>query len=249
VLIRWIVLGLVLAGAGACQRKPAGDDSYFPLAAGRTWIYAMTRDGMEEGEEPVVLKVESLGPEEVSGVRVTREKIEMGGDEHFLFVGIDERGVFRYATQSPGEGAPSLDAERDYFLSTPLTVSRSWQGKGAPTFIDVVDTPVEIESTVVSTSDTVRTPAGEFTDCVKIKVTGKAEVRDEEEDEDEEAADAADGEQAEELDPVSGTFTLEEQTWYAKDVGVVKSVIVETFASAIDDQRIEVTTELQSFTR
>ena len=67
VLIRWIVLGLMLAGAAACQRKPAGDDTYFPLAAGRTWTYTMARDGMEEGEQPIELKVESLGPEEVSG--------------------------------------------------------------------------------------------------------------------------------------------------------------------------------------
>lgn len=248
VLIRWIVLGLMLAGAGACQRKPAGDDTYFPLAAGRTWTYTMARDGMEEGEQPIELKVESLGPEEVSGVRVTREKIEMGGDSHFLFVGVDERGVFRFATQSPGEAAPSLDAERDYFLTAPLTVGTSWKGKGAPTFVEVVDVPVEIESKVVAVGETVRTAAGEITDCIKIEVAGTAQISGEEEDE-EDATAAGETEEEEDFDLVRGTFKLAETTWYCKDVGVVKSVIRETFESPIDDQSIAVTTELKSFTR
>lgn len=251
VLSRWMVLGLMLAGAAACQRKPAGDDTYFPLAAGRTWTYTMARDGMEEGEQPIELKVESLGPEEVSGVRVTREKIEMGGDSHFLFVGVDERGVFRFATQSPGETAPSLDAERDYFLTAPLTVGTSWKGKGAPTFVEVVDVPVEIESKVVAVDETVRTPAGEITGCIKVEVAGTARVSGDEEDGEAEEAAAAPGETEEEedFDLVSGTFTLAETTWYCKDVGVVKSVIRETFESPIDDQSIVVTTELKSFTR
>ncbi len=246
VVVRWIVLGLALGASVACQRKPA-DDAYFPLAKGRTWTYALSRADAEPGEQPITLKVESLGPEEVAGVTVTREKIDLGEDSHFLFVGTDERGVFRYATQSPGESEPSLDAERDYFLSAPLNVGRAWKGKGAPTFVDVVDVPVEIESKVVATDATVRTPAGEFKDCVEVHVTGKAQVKGD--DEEEEPFDPdADDEEAE-LDLVSGTFTLDERTWYAKDVGVVKSVIVETFTSQIDDQRTEVTTELQAFTR
>lgn len=247
VVIRWIVLGLALGASVACQKKPAGEDAYFPLAKGRTWTYALTRADAEPQERPLVLKVESLGPEEVAGVVVTREKIDLGEDSHFLFVGADERGVFRHATQSPGESEPSLDAERDYFLSAPLNVGRSWKGKGAPTFVDVVDVPVEIESKVVATDATVRTPAGTFEDCVEIHVTGKAEVKSDFEDELADGADADDEEAG--IDPSTGTFTLDERTWYAKDVGVVKSVLVETFTSQVDEQRTEVTTELQAFTR
>jgi hypothetical protein len=244
-LVRWCSLGLVVVTALACTRKPPADDAFFPLDPGRTWTYSVSRDTGEEGEAPLTLSVAVVGPEEVQGQRVTREKIDLGSDSHFLFVGVDEHGIYRHATQSPGEEAPSVEPERDYFLRQPLEVGKKWQGKAAPTFIDVVDVPVEIESTVVSTTDTVKTPAGEFANCVKIKVTGTAQVRDEEAD-----AEAADAEEDEiEVDFVSGTFTVDEETWYAKDVGVVKSVMTETFTSAIDDQRMQVTTELQKFTR
>jgi hypothetical protein len=247
-VVRGITVGaavaVALAAALACTRKPA-DDAYFPLGAGRTWSYTITPDG--EGIEPLKLTVSVVGPEEVGGTKVTRERIEMDGREHFLFVGTDERGIFRHATQSPGESAPSLDAGRDYFLEQPLEVGRSWKGKSAPTFLEVADVEVPIESTVVSTTDTVRTPAGEFKDCVKVHVTGTAEVRNEFLDDD------ADGDDKDDptFDPVSGTFTLDEETWYAKDVGVVKSVVAETFKLKQDgdEDRARVTTELQAFTR
>lgn len=242
---RLVTVTVALAAALACTRKPA-DDAYFPLGAGRTWNYTITPEA--EGIEPLKLTVSVVGPEEVGGTKVTRERIEMDGREHFLFVGADERGIFRHATQSPGEPAPSLDAGRDYFLEQPLEVGRSWKGKSAPTFLDVADVEVPIESTVVSTTDTVRTPAGEFKDCVKVHVTGTAEVRNEFLDDDD-----ADGEDEDDatFDPVSGTFTLDEETWYAKDVGVVKSVVVETFElkQGGDEDRARVTTELQAFTR
>ena len=244
-LARSISLVVVLASVVACTRKPTADDAYFPLDQGRTWTYTVSRDTAEEGEQPLPLKVAVVGPEEVEGVRVTREKIDLGNDSHFLFVGVDEHGIYRHATQSPGDAAPSVEPERDYFLRQPLEVGKKWKSKAAPTFIDVVEVPVEIESAVVSTGDTVRTPAGEFKDCVKIKVTGTAEVRDAEADA--EAAAAEEGEVH--VDFTSGTYTVDEETWYARDVGVVKSVMTETFTSALDDQRMTVTTELQAFTR
>ena len=246
-VVRGVTIAVALATAFACTRKPA-DDAWFPLGTGRTWSYTVTPDG--EGMDPMKLTVAVVGPETVGGTTVTRERIEIDGREHFLFVGVDEKGVYRHATQSPGEPAPSLDGERDYFLVLPLEVGRSWKGEAAPAFLDVVDMPVPIESTVVSTTDTVRTPAGEFTDCVKVHVTGTAEVRNEFLDDDEEDADGGDAED-EDWDPVSGTFTLDEETWYAKDVGVVKSIVTETFKlkQGGDEDRARVTTELQALAR
>lgn len=266
VVVRWVSLGVALATMLACTRTPM-DDAYFPLGDGRSWTYAITRDERREGEAPVQLTVAVVGKEEVSGQRVTRERIAVDGEEHFLFVGVDEHGIFRHATQSPGQPAPSVEDERDYFLVQPLQVGETWKGQAAPTFLDVGDVQVPIQSTVVSTTDTVKTPAGEFTGCVKIRVTGKAEIHDEEasagdaapDDSAGDAADAtgehehedADAAAAAENPPLdgSGTFTLEEETWYAKDVGVVKTVIVEAFTGKAGDQRTRVTTELQSFKR
>lgn len=243
-VVKGITVAVALAAVLACTRKPP-DDAYFPLGTGRTWSYVLTPDG--EGMEPMKLTVAVVGPEDVGGTKVTRERIEMNGRENFLFVGTDERGIFRHATQSPDESAPSLDRDRDYFLEHPLELGRSWKGDAAPTFLDVADTVVPIESTVVSTTDTVRTPAGEFMDCVKVHVTGSAEIRNDLLDDD---ADDDDKDDAT-FDPVSGTFTLDEETWYAKDVGVVKSVVTETFKlkKGGDEDRARVTTELQAFTR
>ena len=242
-VVKGITVAVALAAALACTRKQP-DDAWFPLGKGRTWTYTLTPEG--EGMEPMKLTVAVVGPEDVGGTKVTRERIEIDGREHFLFVGVDDRGIFRHATQSPEEAAPSLDRDRDYFLEFPLEAGRSWKGEAAPTFLDVADTVVPIESTVVGTTDTVRTPAGEFKDCVKVHVTGRAEIRN----------DFLDGEDADEkdgetFDPVSGTFSLDEETWYAKDVGVVKSVVTEKFKlkSGGDEDRARVTTELQAFTR
>lgn len=242
-VVKGITVAVALAAALACTRK-AADDAYFPLGKGRTWAYTLTPEG--EAMEPLKLTVAVVGPEDVGGTKVTRERIEIDGREHFLFVGVDERGIFRHATQAEGEGSPSLDRDRDYFLEFPLQVGRSWKSEAAPTFLEVADTVVPIESTVVSTTDTVRTPAGEFQDCVKVHVTGSAEIRNDfldDEDPDQK------GEEV--FDPVSGTFRLDEETWYAKDVGVVKSVVTETFKlkSGGDEDRARVTTELQAFTR
>ena len=242
-VVKGITVAVALAAALACTRKQP-DDAWFPLGKGRTWTYTLTPEG--EGMEPMKLTVAVVGPEDVGGTKVTRERIEIDGREHFLFVGVDDRGIFRHATQSPEEAAPSLDRDRDYFLEFPLEAGRSWKGEAAPTFLDVADTVVPIESTVASTTDTVRTPAGEFKDCVKVHVTGRAEIRNDFLDGDD--ADEKDGET---FDPVSGTFSLDEETWYAKDVGVVKSVVTEKFKlkSGGDEDRARVTTELQAFTR
>jgi len=248
VVVRWVLAGALLLGAAACERKPV-ESPYFPLEVGRTWRYTLKPDPMGEDEEPVELTVASLGPEQVSGQRVTRQKIDLAGEAHFLFIGVDENGVFRFATQSPGEAAPWVDIERDYFLSNPLTVGNSWKGKGAPSFLGVPDVAVPIESTVESTTDTVKTPAGEFANCLKINVTGSMEITDDDEEEEEPAHNVAVTEDEEDFDLVSGKFSLREQTWYAPGVGVVKSVIEESFDSEFDEQRVRVITELQSFTR
>lgn len=239
---RGITIAVGLAAAVACTRKPA-EDTWFPLAPGRTWSYTLSPDG--EGVAAMKLTVAVVGSEDVAGTTVTRERIEVDGREHFLFVGADEKGIYRHATQSAGEPAPSVEGERDYFLMLPLEVGRSWQSQAGPAFLDVADVPVPIVSTVVSTTDTVRTPAGEFADCVRIHVTGTAEVRTEPRDDDEDTDDDPGA------DPARGTFTLDEETWYAKDVGVVKSVVTETFKlkQGGDEDRARVTTELQAFTR
>lgn len=269
VVAGWVSAGLLLLVLLACTRK-AVENVYFPLDKGRTWTYSVTPDPIDEGDEPLTLTVTSLGEEEVTGTRVTKEKIDLANEAHYLFVNADEKGVFRYASQSAGDKAPTVEEERDYFLVYPLTLGKSWRGKSAPTFLDVADVAVEIESTVESTTETVHVAAGEFTDVVKISVTGKARIEPQQDDDEPEAGaaeavqaaeaddgsdaqddpDAPDDEDAPDEAEQGGTFSLKEQTWYAPNVGVVKSVIEETFVpDSGDEEKARVTTELRSFKR
>jgi hypothetical protein len=216
-----LVAVLVLLAA-ACEQRPV-ENAYFPLDAGRSWIYAVRSD---DGAGVQTLGVTSLGEETVGGLRVTKEQVELGGEAHFIYLGVDERGVFRHATQSPGEDAPGLDEARDYFLGYPLATGKSWKGKGAPSFLDVAEVAVDIRSTVESTGETVEVPAGKFTGCVKVVVNGSAAL--------------ADG---------GGVFSVKEQTWYARDVGMVKSLVEESVAGGPQEGRIRVTIELQASAR
>lgn len=247
-VVRGTMIVVALAAMLGCTRKTA-DDAYFPLATGRSWTYALTAE--DSSEAPMTLRAAIEGQVDVAGVKVTRERIEIDGRKHFLFIGVDEHGVYRHATQSDQEPTPSLATERDYFLVMPLEVGKSWKGVAGPSFLEVGDADVPIESVVESTTETVRTPAGEFKDCVLVRVTGSVEIRNEFlEDDDDTAGKDQDGDDDEDWDPVGGTFTLDEQTWYAKDVGVVKSIVTETFKGKSDnDERARVTTELQAFTR
>lgn len=231
--VRLTLLVVLLASVASCQRKEP-ENAYFPLDAGRSWTYRMIAHAYEYDQKPRTLTIESIGEEDVQGVKVSREKIALDGDEHFLFVGVDDKGVFRHATQSAGEAEPSVDEVRDYFLSYPVAVGKKWKGQGAPTFLDVVDRPVPIESTIESVTDVVEVPAGRFTDCVKVKVVGSVAVE-----EDPDDVDA----------PDAGTFTLTEETWYAKDVGIVKSIAEEVFDTEFQEDRIKVTTELMALKR
>lgn len=215
---------LLLALAG-CERDPV-DTVYFPLTAGMKWTYTLT--AVVPPGEPASIVITSHGEEELGGQRVTRERIDVGGESHWLFLAVDHRGVYRYATQSQGEEQPVLDSTRDYYLVHPVEVGTSWKGESEPSFLEA-RVRVPIESRIESTSETVVVPAGEFRDCVKVKTTGRAALA------------TAPG------DPPR-SFTVNEEVWYAKGVGMVRSAVVETIEGG-EGQRVEVRTELAELER
>src|SRR3954468_24079872 len=134
-LVGRLSVGLLLVALVGCTRKP-GDAAYFPLDRGRTWTYSVTPEAADETDEPLTMTVTSLGPEDVAGAHVVKEKIDLASDSHYLFAGADQKGVFRHATQAPGEKQPTVEPQPDYFVVFPLAVGRTWQSKGAPTFLD-----------------------------------------------------------------------------------------------------------------
>ncbi|HEY8516091.1 MAG TPA: hypothetical protein VIS07_11305 [Candidatus Binatia bacterium] len=208
---------VLLVGASACQRTV--EHPLFPLEAGRKWIYLITTEP-NDGEEPIALQVTTVGPETLEGQRVVRQQIELGDETHFRFMAVDERGVYRYATQSAGEASPTLELGRDDLIVLDPQKGSSWRGEAAFSFLDGPDR-VPIESVVELTNDTVDVPAGRFPGCVKVRVSGQARV----------------GER---------TLTLTEQVWYAKGVGMVKSIVEES-ESGPEPRSVRVTTELASY--
>jgi len=250
---RWIRAAVLVAAsvsATACLPRPRHASEYFPLDAGRTWTFAIVSDQMEGGDERGALQVTIMDAAEVGGTRVTRKRVERDDESEILLFGSDAKGIFRHAAGTEEEAEPAIDAEHQYVLPEPLTVGASWKSQTGPSFVDVMNFfgPIEIVSTVAALGETVRTGAGEFTDTVKIQVAGTAEVGDMTGEKVVGSLPAA-GEEEGDWDLYRGTFTVEETKWFARGVGLVKSVLVERFVGDFEDERLEVTTELESFTR
>jgi hypothetical protein len=246
-LAAWMASALLFS----CRSQPpATAAAYYPLRPGTSLSYRIVvdaTDALDQEDGPLEMKVETVGREDVAGLSVMRQKIERDGETYVVLIGVDDHGVFRHAIQSPGEEGPVIAPERFDFLHDPVQVGSSWPGRSAPSAIDIAGFfgPVDVVSTVAALGETVRTRAGEFRDTVRIEVAGRARVG---EDEGSAAAVAAQGD-GEDWDLSRGTFTLRETIWLARDVGMVKSVLVEGFAGDFDDRTVTVTTELQSTAR
>lgn len=247
--------GLALAALGAltmlagCRTPPAPSAAaYFPLEPGATRTYRIVvtaTDELDEVDEPLAMTVETVGPDErAGGAGITRQQVDRDGATYQLFLGVDENGVFHHATQAPGETAPVVAKEHFYFVRNPIRVGSSWPGRSAPSFLDVMGFfgPVDVVSTITAVGETVRTPAGEFRDTVRIETKGSAQVGD---------ADAGSETESEDddWDLYRGTFSVAETIWLARDVGMVKSIFVEHFKGDFEERSTTATTELQTFTQ
>src|SRR4051794_4235210 len=82
---------LAMPALTACQR-PRTSTAYFPLQAGSRSPYGLVIEATEEmdqPDEPLEMTVESLGPEDLAGARVTRQQIDRDGATYVLFMGVD----------------------------------------------------------------------------------------------------------------------------------------------------------------
>lgn len=245
-LAAWVGSALL---SGCRSQAAVTAATYYPLRPGASLGYRIVVDATDEVDQedgPLEMQVVTIGPEDVAGVHVTRQQVDRGDDTYFLFMGADEHGVFRHATQAPGEDTPAVAAERSFFLRDPLRVGSSWPGESSPSYIDIVGFfgPVDVVSTVEAVGELVQTPAGEFRDTVRIEVKGSARVGD-----DQQGSGAGTVPNDEDWDLGQGSFTIAETIWLARDVGTVKAVRVEGFAGDFDERTVTVTTELQSYAR
>lgn len=138
--------------------------SYFPLKEGRRWEYNVVSDQAATKK----LLITNLAPREVSGVKVTPRKWELGGSTFMEFMKQDETGVYRYAEQKGESAPPSLITPMECHLRFPIAEGSSWKMAAK-----VGNSTVNVSLTIESLSDEVKVPAGTFKDCVKVKQVGE----------------------------------------------------------------------------
>ena len=142
-------------------------ESYFPLKEGMRWEY----DVISSQGATKKLLITNLAPREVSGVKVTPRKWELGGATFIEFMKLDESGVYRYAEQKGESGAPSLITPMECHLRFPIAEGSSWKMAAK-----VGTSTVKVSLTMESLSDEVKVPAGTYKDCIKIKQVGENEA-------------------------------------------------------------------------
>lgn len=200
---------LVLSGCG--QR----DVEYFPLREGLYWRYDMHYEIMN-GPMDTFFAVENK-PAVQDDEGLVYEQVSMDGKSYFYRV--DDQGVLLDRRSRHGDFEDEYRDISRYQLRFPLEAGTEWQtdtwsrvlikvGPPQKTEFRIV-TRVPVTATIESMTDTVRVPAGVFHNCMRINKTGKQFV------------DAG--------NYVGKTVVgINETSWYAPGVGMVKTVREET---------------------
>jgi len=217
------LLALTLWG---CEGPPV-ENRFLPLGEGRTWRYKVTPRQVFDGEE-LVLEVTNLKARELKGRYVTPVRYELDGRPSIQFLGVDDQGVYRWAVQAPEDAPPKFESDSAYYLMYPLKLGKSWEEEAETAFLPK---PVHltIKSKIDKTGETVSVPAGDFTDCVKVRTEGSKRI------------------------PVPGSYSrfgivsIQYDTWYAPDVGMVKSEAEELDNGASGFTSLSLRTELESY--
>lgn len=223
---RLVLAMLALLTALGCSRPPV-ENRYLPLGEGRTWRYKVTPRRVFDGDE-LLLDVTNLKARELNGRYVTPQRFELDGRPSIQFLGVDHVGVYRWAIQAPETAPPKFESDSAYYLVYPLETGKTWEEEAETTFLP---TPVSLtlKSKIASVGETVSVPAGEFADCVKVLAEGSKRI------------------------PVPGSYSrfdvvsVKYETWYAPDVGMVKSDAEELNNSTKGFNSLELRTELESY--
>lgn len=196
------------AGTAACRPE---QPSYFPLGAG--WQYGYRLELKAEGA-PRAEQMESvslnLSRRTVDGLTTTPRLFQ---DGRIVFYGEDGEGMRAVALQEPGDAvAPAAPGQ--YILKYPLEVGTHWRTPGRTVLLTQrflsrkalpITIGIDLDYRVEKMDETVRVPAGQFSNCLKLVGSGQTTVN------------TADNQNI--LD-----VRVDIVAWYAPGVGLVKSV-------------------------
>jgi hypothetical protein len=185
-------------------------ERYFPLKQGMKWKYRLTVTELLfpfSGED----RVTNLAPRNFAGRELTpqMEDVSLGAilgttmPKQLVveFYGDDGSGIREFAAQRDAD--PEPQPRTNYILKYPIRVGTRWIEQHKTQLLKK-DTDIAVVNFIKSTTDQVVVPAGPFSNCIRIKASGKT------------APDS------------SGTVvSIEEDYWLAPDVGMVKSLYTE----------------------
>ena len=193
------------------------NNSYFPLESSRSWSYKV--EIQPEIEQKTIYKKVNLS--------LGKKKIKINGEENSLYPFMREDGsIFFYASNRNGvhrKGYKFLkdkkvmaDKEERIVLPRPLKIGKKWEVqsktylilKRYPYYDYRATTNFEIKYKIKSENEIVNTPAGKFKNCLLVEGFGETKFIG---------------------DSEIGTIeiTITSQEWYAKGVGLIKSLRVE----------------------
>lgn len=153
---------------------------YFPLKKGQSWTYEIVMEGVR-GHEVQKSFVTNLGSLNLDG-QVLSARLLHNGQTHYYKNKAD--GLARVATKKP-EDELYWEAAPSYLFHYPLVPSTGWHQE-EKTFLlqlrlfnaDVnAKIPMLMYYRIESMDETVKVPAGVFTDCMKVTGRGKTSIR------------------------------------------------------------------------
>ena len=227
--LSYVLIIVILLQTG-CNRA---DESYFPLGEGLKWRYAViktTKDGIRQ-QKYIFL---SLPEKMIEGQKVSVRKSLEGTLFYYLET---EEGVLFFGKETIFDFESVFIKDEHYVLRYPLTVGTEWAGETLTKLLEKTGPPqktefkiiakIPLQIKIVAIDDIVKVPAGTFHNCIRIEKSGSAFKN-------------------------AGNYigltivTVNETSWYAPGIGLIKLVREESTASHALDKGTMVV-ELEKF--
>lgn len=179
-----VCCALALAGSGllaGCEQAAQGDE-LFPLSSGRSWTYRVTTDYQGQTPYSHETTIRTIGTDTING-QTTWRRYSDTGTEYWLRS--DESGIQRVASKHALDTHLNIESSPRYVLKKPIATDSSWTATTTsyllerhnqlPKRISAKYPSFPMTYRITDTNATVKTPAGEFTQCVAVE--GKAAIR------------------------------------------------------------------------
>lgn len=183
-----------------CAKKPS---SYYPLEEGKSWEYQLSTISLSGGIGETKLLMTNQAKRELFGRTVVPKKVDFRNQSMFLFIAEDQAGIYYFAEQSARDVEPKVKEPPDYIIPYPVETGRMWQTETTTQLLGGKK-PITLESTLEIVDETITVPAGTFEKCIKVVRRGSTKN---------------DGRFMH-----TAIITVEEYSWYARGVGLVKSI-------------------------